>query len=536
LLLILFFCGGIFEVFCQSTEIVEGLISYMTSQNVYVKFQSTKGIAIGDTLFVRADASLQPAILVKHISSMSCVGSPVNRIKLVKGQALFWQPMVDAINRETVKMDSVKEEKEIYIDPQIEKPVQESEINPKNEVNQQINGRLSMYSYSNFSNVAHRSSQRMRYTFSMKAQHINNSKLTLENYISFRHKIGEWNRVKENINDALKIYNLAATYHLSANTKVSLGRKNSRYITNVGAIDGLQFETRAGSLIGGLIFGSRPDYSDYSFNFNYRQYGAYLGHELDTKNGSISNTLAFVEQKNHGQTDRRYAYYQHVNTVLKNVSLFYSFEVDLYQKVNDLVTHDFRFSSAFVSLRWRASRKLSISSSYDARRNIIYYESYKSFIDRLIEEETRQGLRVSINIRPVKGISLGVNGGYRFQKDQKNESKNIYSYLSFTRVPGLKMTTTLSASYLESPYLKSKIYGMRSNKDLIPAKLFGEVSYRKVIYNYLNADQPIVQDMAGVGISWRISKKISFSLHYEGTIENKNNYHRLFAQLTKRIY
>ena len=35
------------------TELEKGTVSYVSSQNVYVKFSSTRGINIGDTLFIK---------------------------------------------------------------------------------------------------------------------------------------------------------------------------------------------------------------------------------------------------------------------------------------------------------------------------------------------------------------------------------------------------------------------------------------------------------------------------------------------------
>jgi hypothetical protein len=53
-------------------ETKEGKISYVTTQNIYVKFQSTENIAEGDTLFSKQEDKLVPVLIVKVISSISC--------------------------------------------------------------------------------------------------------------------------------------------------------------------------------------------------------------------------------------------------------------------------------------------------------------------------------------------------------------------------------------------------------------------------------------------------------------------------------
>jgi hypothetical protein len=60
----------------------EGNVSYVTSQNVYVKFGSTEGISAGDTLFTLKDTKMIPVLIVKELSSISCVCVPVSSAKL----------------------------------------------------------------------------------------------------------------------------------------------------------------------------------------------------------------------------------------------------------------------------------------------------------------------------------------------------------------------------------------------------------------------------------------------------------------------
>jgi len=61
---------------------LEGKISYLSSQNVYVKFNSTAGISVGDTLFIQSNGGLLPALTVNNMSSISCICTPVSTIKL----------------------------------------------------------------------------------------------------------------------------------------------------------------------------------------------------------------------------------------------------------------------------------------------------------------------------------------------------------------------------------------------------------------------------------------------------------------------
>ena len=68
---------------------------------------------------------------------------------------------------------------------------------------------------------------------------------------------------------------------------------------------------------------------------------------------------------------------------------------------------------------------ISFSLSYDARKNVIYYETFKSTVDSIFENETRQGIRFGTNIRPFNNLFIGLNGGYRFLKKDIKPSRNF---------------------------------------------------------------------------------------------------------------
>jgi hypothetical protein len=52
---------------------------------------------------------------------------------------------------------------------------------------------------------------------------------------------------------------------------------------------------------------------------------------------------------------------------------------------------------------------ISFSLSYDARKNVIYYQTFRNSIDSIIENETRQGFRIGMNIRPFNNLFIGLN-------------------------------------------------------------------------------------------------------------------------------
>ena len=267
---------------------VEGTISYTTSQNVYVKFSSTKNIKEGDTLFVKQGEKILPALVVNSLSSISCVCSPISKLKFKVSDVVIARVSPNDAPSEDKNEDSniaiIAAPEEINDSP-------EKEAKKGNGLKQNITGRVSLSSYSNFYSNEAPNSQKMRYTFSFRGNNLGNSKFSLESYISFVHSNTNWDEVKEDIFNGLKIYSLAAKYDFNKTTSLLLGRKINPKLSSVGAIDGLQFEKKIKSFYLGAIVGSRPDYMDYSINLDLFQYGAYVGHEFKKENNHYTNIV-----------------------------------------------------------------------------------------------------------------------------------------------------------------------------------------------------------------------------------------------------
>ena len=127
---------------------------------------------------------------------------------------------------------------------------------------EKIKGRVSVASYSNFSD--YQNWHRMRYGVSFRGYNLNDSRFSVESYTTFRHRLND----TINIADALKVYALSVKYDFDKNSSITLGRKINPKFSSIGAIDGLQFEKGLGKISLGLIAGTRPDIRDYSFNPN----------------------------------------------------------------------------------------------------------------------------------------------------------------------------------------------------------------------------------------------------------------------------
>jgi len=305
-------------------------------------------------------------------------------------------------------------------------------------------------------------------------------------------------------------------------------------------MDGLQVEKSFNKVSMGILAGTRPDFLNYGFNSKLFQYGAYLAYSNITPSVYNETSLAFMQQTNSGKTDRRFVYFQHSNSLIKNIYFLGTFELDLYQLKTDSLLKDhpvntFNPTGLYLYLRYRISDKFTISGSYDARKNVIYYETYKSFIDRILETELRQGFSLQANYRITNNLALGVQSGYRYTKSDAHPSRNVYGYLTYSQIPGVNMSVTITGTYLESSYLNSKIVGGSISKDLFKGKIQTSIGYRFVDYRYQESLLNVVQNIGEASIFFQFAKKMSFSVNYEGTFDKKDIYNMLFLQIRRRF-
>lgn len=527
---LILFCTQLAFAQAEKKEI-EGVVTYLTAQNIYVKFPSARGIKKGDNIFIRKSDLLVPIMLVENVSSVSCVGKMTGSEMLKTGDKV-----IALVSKADAAVEAeVKKEQATPILADSSKTIvnQTTALPPAQK--ERIDGRIQISSYSNFSSLPYGNNNRLRYIWSMNAANIGNSNISFDSYISFSHKLDDWAAIQENIYNGLKIYDLNLKYKAGAKTTFWVGRKINPKISNIGAIDGLQFEVINNHFFWGAVAGFRPDYSDYSFNKNLFEFGAFLGHLTKNKNGVMQTSLAGFNQTNSGNTDRRFVYFQHDNALMKNLNLFFSSEVDLYKVLNGVPVNEPTLTSLYFLLNYRISKKLSLSTSYDNRKNIIYYETYKNYIDVMLADATRQGVQLRVNYRPVNYLSLGVSTSYWDRTGDSNPTKNINGFLTYTQLPLLKASTSLTVNALQTSYVNGMIYGVRFDKDFLNGKLNWGLNYRYVDYTYLNSSGKLLEHIGATDLSMQFTRKFSLSVSYEGTFEKMNTYHQIYCTIIKRF-
>ncbi len=508
----------------SNVELVAGKVSFVTSQSIYVKFAETSIINLGDSLLISKDSGLSACLVVRQKSTSSCVCDVVNDCKLKKNDEVYFRYV-----KQVPKEEDIKETPEDTIVVSRKKR--------KILVNQErIRGRLSAATYSSFSGLSG-DRHRMMYRFSLNAAHIKNSKFSFESYLNYRQIFLPPEKVGTRQTKFFRVYNLAVRYDVDSTLSVVVGRKINNKASSLGAIDGLQAEKIFNKKnYVGIIAGFRPDIYEYSFNSKLFQYGVYLGRKTDAQNIYTQTTLGFLEQRNAGSVDRRYLYFQHSSTFFRKLNLFLSAEMDVYNKVNEVISSDPRLTNLYVSARYRLKKWINFSVSYDTRKRILYYETFKTEIEQLLDDDlARQGVRFRVNIKPIKYVNVGASFGKRFQSNHQNKSDNINAFASLSRIPGIGGRLSVNFNLNASNYVESQIISVRHSRTLIKNKLNAGFYFRMANYKYLSSELKNDLKYYGTSLSYRINRKLTFSVLGEMAAKQTENSYRVNAKLIKRF-
>lgn len=538
LVILLIISFNILSAQTKNTRLLEGVISYISSQNIYVKFVSTNGIEIGDTLFLKNNNDFLPAIKVDHKSSTSCAGSSIISRKLEINDLLY------AIIPEIIKDSTTEAVISTTLTPVVIPTVTSGEIITKTTLEpvSSFSGKISVQSYSNFTNnQASYDYQRWRYTFQLNANRIGSSGFSYSQYISFAYRADDWNRISSDLSEAIRVYDLAVKYNFNERTLIWLGRHLNNKISNISSIDGLQFESGINEWSIGAAIGSRPDFNNMGYNFKLFEYGVYANRTDQLANGDMQNTLGYFEQTNDFKTDRRFLYYQHSNSAIQSTRIFLSTEIDLYKKEMGESKTEFSLTSLFTSVNIRPSDFFAVMISYDARKNVIYYETFKTLVDSIIENETRQGFRTRLTLKPFNNFYIGGDYGYRHRKGDLKPSNNYGGYITYTRIPAIETSATVSFNKLSSSYTEGDIWTASLNRPIA----FGfdvMLGYRFTNYKFRSGIDDLKQNSVSINLNTYFLKPVLLNFTYEGIFwksitsgEDVQSSGRFLANLTYRF-
>ena len=519
----------------QSKKKVEkqGKITFVTSLNIYVRFDDTNGIIVGDTAYFNHEGKVIPVMTVKYLSSNSCSGPKIGDVNLSIGESVF------IMAEDVIKPPRIEKEAGTERDTNIILNNNNTTVKAARFVfsrdRSNFTGSFTANSLSYIANYKNSvSTQRWNYSINMNADKIGGSPFYFSNYMNLNYLSSEWRDVKSNVFNNLRVYDLSLGFK-SNGYNLWAGRHINYNISNIGPVDGLQFEKSLGNFAAGGVAGYRPDFYNMGFNSKLFEYGAYIYRTDSLSGGSMQNTVAFFQQTNNKKTDRRFLYFQHNSNISNNLNFFLSSEMDLYKVQNNIPLNELTLTSVFFSAMYTPVRKITINFSYDARRNVIYYETFKSLIDSLFNNELRQGLRLGFFLRPFTGTFINLNGGYSYQKGDLKPSRNFNITVTQSEIPLLDITAAVSYNKIYGIYQNGSVYGITLSKFFQFNLTNISVGYSKLKYSFGSLAGDLNQKIVNVQFSTRLLGHVFLNLYYEGEFDGSTTYNRFMNGINYRF-
>lgn len=522
----------------QNNSIKEGTVSYLSSQMVYVKFDNTDLIEIGDTLYIKKNKSFLPKLIVKFKSSVSASCEKIDNSEFKVGDKLF--TFINKISNEvlslqdTILTDTTDIQLNVNRNQELIRNDVSSNDRPLN--GNTFNGKYNIQSYSNLSNYKSVNDyQSWRHSLRIDYEKIGYSDLSFFTYSIFNYRTTEWSSVTKNYFNALRVYDLHFKYDFNPKNQIWLGRFLNPRISNISTVDGLLFESNLNLFSLGILAGTRPDWRDFTFNPKLIEYGAYIFRSDSFTFGYMENTISFFQQTNNSKTDRRYLYLQHSNNVIRSFNIFASSEIDLYKKESGIEKNQFSFTSIFLSASYIPVREISFNLSYDARKNVIYYETFKSLTDSIIENESRQGFRLRTNFKPFKYLGASVFVGYRFRKSDIKPSKNFGGTIYYSLIPVIESGINFSYNKLISNFVDGDVYAAYLTKTIYDLSSDLSIGFRKTKYKFPVSQNSFDENALLIDYNLNIFKQFNISISYEGAFESKRTTSRFLVGLSTRF-
>lgn len=517
--------AGMLPFLASAQGEMTGEVTFITAQHVYVKFESTEGIAPKDTLELLKGDVATPCLVVSSMSSTSCVCIAVNGCKAEK---------LDRVRTRQIHAPEAKEGKRARPERVRASRTDDDSLRSRGE---RIRGRVSAASYSTIPS-ARENDHRVMYRFNLDADNIANSKFSADAYLNYRQLFPADLERRPQRTEFFNVYNLAVSYAPDTSTVITLGRKINNSASSLGAIDGLQAERRFGKAFAGAIAGFRPDIFTYDLNLTLPQYGAYLGVHALSASVNTRTTVGLLQQTNAGSVDRRYAYLQHSSTFNGNLNLFGSGELDLYSTMQGGA----RLTNLFVSARYRFGKRVDLFASYDRRQRVVYYETFRNDVEVMLDDDdARQGARLRLNVRPTRAMSLGAAYSKRFQADGANASDNVQLFVNFSKDPEGIGRWSVQANRNTSNYVRSDVLSVRHTRTILPKHLNMSFYYRRAEYVYGNRSDgsPLsakaVQQYYGADLNLTMARTLMLTLLGEMADMNQERNYRVNISLTKRF-
>lgn len=375
------------------------VVKYVSASTVYLDAGRVDGIAAGDSVrFHRMNdfiALLTVSFVADH--SASCILNE-SSARIRTGDTALVIISKDSEEGKPAEQDLTKHSIDKSIQTAVSKKSRESR-----KVNR-LSGRIG------FEYLVQDDRKEFNYDYSQPSLRVRArlSRINSSHYsASLRMRVRKTYRDREtssltNSSSSSRIYEAALRYkNPDSRFGYGFGRMIARELRGIGYLDGgyAKYEISKG-VAAGVFGGTEPDLENTDFQTDVVKGGIYTSFEKMTANGGrLAATLSLAGAYEDGEINREFIYQQINYSYGSKLRLYESTEINLYRDwLKDKEDASFELANVLLNARYRMSKLLALSVSYDNRKSFYTYRA-RSIPDSLFDDALRQGWRGSLNTK-----------------------------------------------------------------------------------------------------------------------------------------
>lgn len=525
-----------------------GKITYVAADAIYTDIGTLKGAVVGDSLRLAAKPA-QPILVIRSISrKSSLVASFDSNFKAAVGMDLLFHPSV--VRTDSIRITTGDSAKTARSDLQalwsgaIAKHNQTaldnlgSQSESSRSVSKDRNLLVGRVGLQFFSSSDRKNSDYNYYqpgmVVNLDYNRIQGSHYSVSTNTHIRKTYS--NRDLRSANYPLRIYELSLKYQNDAVPySYQVGRVSSPVINGIGYFDGALYAHKLQShvTVGGFV-GTEPDYRKSTPQTSTSKVGIYANYKHEFSNETRTNsTLAFSGQYVHGKIDREFFYLQNDATYGSLLYLYQNAEVGINRSGQSRRASQLELSNIYLMARIRPIRTLSMTGSYDARKNVFLIQTYRTIPDSLFDDAFRQGLRGEVSWRATKQLTLSVSSSVRTRAgDSQNtwlHSAGMY-YYNF-----LQTQLNLNFRYFTTttPYTSAHSFSYGVSRQW--GRLYASSSLRTYTYELRGRSESYDRRSVSADVSYEISRRLFTTAQYEYSTGRDEQADRFFLEISYRF-
>ena len=511
-IIVLFVFGWLFAQGDLNSQ-VEGSITYITVENVYIDLGSEDGLGIGDTLPVYRRNDEIGLLVVQSAGRKSSVTNPLVPVSNFQlGDRVIFIP---------------KQRKEVP-----GKTIQDVETIEKIETPPKKHRKKPLFNHGG--SLSFRGNWN-KYNGGLKQKRLLgnlNYRLGIDLPLKSQVWIYGHNNFMEN---SFRLYQMRLEIG-DKNTRIygQAGRLYASELAGVGAVDGVMVSTgKNGKNRVGAMAGFQPEYLRMKFSTDVKKLSVFSTNEWKPNHQVIRFNTALVGQYTKNKIDREFMYIKLYWKTKSNFEFSWYETIDVYRDSTVYERSLIEPLSSQISIRFRLGRVFAFNSRLSSRKQVLYRQSGSMLPDSLFVDELRTGWYNSIQINTFDWGTLRLSSNVRMQANSSELSQVISGGYTAPRLRN-NLYIRLSSSFIKNLL----ITGVR-NRISVSKSFNGKGSmfadYDLYVYGFGNQLADYSRHTVSFGMNYRILKKLNTNVSVDLSKDGEFDSIYLYYGITYRL-